>query len=155
MTPAIKLIKNNKILFNIHEYHHAQTAQSYGLEAAEKLAVIEQRIFKTLVVLLDNKELVVAVIAVSSKLSLKYMAKVLGGKKVVMANQAAVERSTGYVLGGVSPLGQKKILKTVIDLSAKNYSTIYVSAGKRGLEIELAAADLCELSNGQFAKITQ
>jgi Cys-tRNA(Pro)/Cys-tRNA(Cys) deacylase len=113
------------------------------------------RVFKTLVVSLDNKELAVGVVPVSSMLSMKRIAKAVGAKKAAMAAQADVERATGYVLGGVSPLGQKKRLKTIIDASAKNYSTIYVSAGRRGLEIELSPEDLGKLVNGIFADICQ
>jgi Cys-tRNA(Pro)/Cys-tRNA(Cys) deacylase len=104
---------------------------------------------------LDNKELAVGVVPVSSMLNMKSMAKAIGAKKAAMAAQADVERATGYVLGGVSPLGQKKRLKTVIDASAQNYSTIYVSAGRRGLEIELDPNDLAKLVNGAFSEIGQ
>jgi Cys-tRNA(Pro)/Cys-tRNA(Cys) deacylase len=155
MTPAINIAKKNKINHEIHEYSHDESSQSYGLEAAEKMAVSEERVFKTLVLNIDNKQLAVGVIPVSSMLSMKLIAKALGVKKVVMADKSDVERSTGYVLGGVSPLGQKKRLKTVIDSSAKNHSTIYVSAGRRGLEIELNPNDLLKLTSGLFAKICQ
>lgn len=153
MTPGINLVKKAKITHKIHEYSHDESSESYGLEAAEKMGVAEDRVFKTLVVALDNNDLVVGILPVSSLLSMKLIAKVLGAKKAVMADKADVERSTGYVLGGVSPLGQKKRLKTVIDSSAKNYSTIYVSAGRRGLEIELAPDDLIKLTSGLLAKI--
>ncbi len=153
MTPAIKLAKQRNITHRVHDYVHDPASESYGLEAAEKLGVSEARVFKTLVVSLDNKELAVAIIPVSSTLSMKLIAKAAGAKKAVMGAPAEVERSTGYVLGGVSPLGQKKRLKTVLDLSAKAFATIYVSAGKRGLEIELAPSDLLLLVNGQLADI--
>jgi len=153
MTPAIKLAKQRNITHRVHDYVHDPASESYGLEAAEKLGVPEARVFKTLVVLLDNKELAVAIIPVSSTLSMKLIAKAAGVKKAIMAAPAEVERSTGYVLGGVSPLGQKKRLRTVLDLSAKAFATIYVSAGKRGLEIELAPSDLLLLVNGQLADI--
>lgn len=153
MTPGINLVKKAKITHKIHEYSHDESSESYGLEAAEKMGVAEDRVFKTLVVALDNNDLVVGILPVSSLLSMKLIAKALGAKKAVMADKADVERSTGYVLGGVSPLGQKKRLKTVIDSSAKNYSTIYVSAGRRGLEIELAPDDLIKLTSGLLAKI--
>ena len=153
MTPAINAAKKNKIVHKVHEYSHDESSQSYGLEAAQKMSVPEERIFKTLVVTLDNKQLAVGVIPVSSMLSMKLIAKALGVKKAAMADKSDVERSTGYVLGGVSPLGQKKRLKTAIDLSAKNYSTIYVSAGRRGLEIELKPEDLIKLTSATIAEI--
>ena len=155
MTPAIKLAKKNKILHRIHEYVHDDSSESYGLEAAEKMGVPEERVFKTLVVTLDNKELAVGVIPVSFKLSMKLIAKAAGAKKAAMADKSDVERSTGYVLGGVSPLGQKKRLKTIIHSSAKKYSMIYVSAGRRGLEIELNPDDLAQLTNAKLAEICQ
>lgn len=155
MTPAINLARKSQIPHRVHEYVHDASTESYGLEAAEKMGVPADRVFKTLVVSLDNRELAVGVVPVSSMLSMKRIAKAAGAKKAAMAAQAEVERSTGYVLGGVSPLGQKKKLKTIIDASAKNYSTIYVSAGRRGLEIELNPKDLATLVNGVFAGICQ
>jgi len=155
MTPGINVAKQRKITHKVHEYTHDPSSESYGLEAAEKLGVDEVRVFKTLVVTLDNKELAVGVVPVLSMLSMKLIAKATGAKKAVMAAQADVERSTGYVLGGVSPLGQKKRLKTIIDLSAKEFSTIYVSAGRRGFEIELSPEDLTTLVNGKLAEICQ
>lgn len=155
MTPGIDVAKKNKVSHKIHEYSHDESSESYGLEAAEKMGVPEERVFKTLVVSVDNKELVVGVIPVSSMLSMKLIAKVSGAKKATMADKSDVERSTGYVLGGVSPLGQKKRLKTIIDLSAKNYPTVYVSAGRRGLEIELSPDDLTKLTGGELAEICQ
>jgi Cys-tRNA(Pro)/Cys-tRNA(Cys) deacylase len=155
MTPGINVVRKNKVSHTIHEYSHDESSESYGLEAAEKLGVPEERVFKTLVVSLDNKELVVGVIPVSSMLSMKLIAKAAGAKKAAMADKSDVERSTGYVLGGVSPLGQKKRLKTIIDSSAKNHSTIYVSAGRRGLEIELSPYDLAKLTSGALAEICQ
>jgi Cys-tRNA(Pro)/Cys-tRNA(Cys) deacylase len=153
MTPAINIAKKNKISYKIREYEHDPASESYGLEAAEKLGLSEERVFKTLVVNIDNKELAVAVVSVSSMLSLKLMAKATGAKKAEMANKADVQRSTGYVLGGVSPLGQKKKLKTFIDGSAQAFETILVSAGRRGLEVELSPLDLKILVNGAFSNI--
>ena len=155
MTPAVNIVRQARLEYQIHEYAHAVASESYGLEAAEKLGVSPQRVFKTLVVSLDNASLAVAVVPVCAMLSLKAMARAAGAKKVVMAAQVDVERSTGYVLGGVSPLGQKKRLKTVIDVSARNHQTVYVSAGRRGLEIELAPDDLVQLVDGIFAEIGQ
>ena len=155
MTPGIHAARKAKIAHKIHEYVHDPSSDTYGLEAAEKLGVSETRAFKTLVVALDNKALAVGVIPVSSMLSMKLMAKAAGARKAAMAIRSDVERSTGYVLGGVSPLGQKKRLKTIIDASARNHSTVYVSAGRRGLEIELSPNDLVRLVNGAFAEICQ
>jgi len=153
MTPGINVAKRAKIAYTVHEYIHDSSISSYGLEAAEKLDVHAARVFKTLVVILDSKELAVGIVPVLSKLSMKLIAKASGAKKAAMATPSDVERSTGYVLGGVSPLGQKKQLKTIIDSSAKNHFTIYVSAGRRGLDIELNPDDLLKLVNGVFAEI--
>lgn len=155
MTPGINQVKKNKVSHKIHEYSHDESGESYGLEAADKMGVTQERIFKTLVVTLDNQNLVVGIIPVSSMLSMKLIAKAVGAKKATMADKLDVERSTGYVLGGVSPLGQKRRLSTIIHSSASNYSSIYVSAGRRGLEIELSPADLAKLTNGKFVDICQ
>lgn len=155
MTPAIELAKQQGICYQVHHYQHDAAAASYGLEAAEKLGIAAERVFKTLVVSVESKTLAVAILPVAHQLNMKLMAKALAAKKVDMANANDVMRSTGYVLGGVSPLGQKKRLPTVIDSSAQQFATIYVSAGRRGLEIELAATDLCRLLSGQFADICQ
>ena len=155
MTPAITLVKKHKINHQVHEYTHDVTAESYGLEAVEKLGIPAERVFKTLVVQVDARELVVGIVPVAGMLSLKAMAKAAGGKKAVMADKALVERTTGYVVGGVSPLGQKKRLKTVIDTTARDFDTINVSAGRRGLEIELSPGDLLQVLNAQYADIAQ
>lgn len=155
MTPGINLAKKAKISFKVHEYIHDPSSESYGLEAAEKLGIPVDRVFKTLIVSLDNRELAVGVIPVSSMLGMKLIAKAVGAKKANMASAVDVERSTGYVLGGVSPLGQKKQLKTFIDLSAEKFETIFVSAGRRGLEIELNPVDLRKLTNGRFTELCQ
>ena len=155
MTPAVNLVKKKKIAHKIHEYIHDPANESYGAEAAEKMGVSENRVFKTLVVSLDGNSLAVGVVPVSSMLNMKAIAKAAGAKKAVMADKAEVERSTGYVLGGVSPLGQKRRLKTLIDQSAEDYPTVYVSAGRRGLEIELPPCGLAQLTSGTFAQIAQ
>ncbi len=125
------------------------------MEAAEKLNIDVARVFKTLVLQLDDGKLTVGIVPVSGQLNLKQQAKAAGGKKAAMADAKLVEKSTGYVLGGVSPLGQKKRLATIIDSSATNYETILVSAGRRGLEIELSPDDLCRLTSAIFAPIAQ
>ncbi|PMG29568.1 aminoacyl-tRNA deacylase [Shewanella sp. 10N.286.52.C2] len=153
MTPAINTLKKHKTPHTIHEYEHDSNAQSYGDEAVEKLGVSASQVFKTLVVTIDSKELAVAVVPMTSMLSLKLLAKALGGKKAVMADKGLAEKTTGYVFGGVSPLGQKRCLKTVINSSAKELNTMYVSAGRRGLEISLAPADLQTLTQATFANI--
>ncbi|OED51655.1 aminoacyl-tRNA deacylase [Aliivibrio fischeri] len=153
MTPATKLLKKAKIEHQVLEYHHDPKAQAYGLEAAEKLGLDQKKVFKTLVVQVDEKELVVGIIPVAEQLSMKLIAKAVKGKKAKMADPAVVQKTTGYVLGGVSPLGQKKRLKTVIDITAESLETIYVSGGKRGLDIGLAPKDLQQVLNAQFLDI--
>ena len=135
-TPAIVAAERAAIAFTVHEYVHDPKAASYGLEAAEKLGVDPARVFKTLVADGDGT-LTVALVPVEAQLDLKAL-----GKRVTMADPKLAERTTGYVAGGISPLGQRKQLPTVIDESALGFETVYVSAGRRGLEIELAPADL-------------
>lgn len=153
MTPAVNIAKKAKINHEIHEYAHDASTESYGLEAAEKLAVPAASVFKTLVVKLDSQTLAVAVIPVSNKLSMKRIAKAAAAKKATMASPDDVQRSTGYVLGGVSPLGQKKRLKTFVDRSAIQCKTMFVSAGRRGLDIELNPEDLVRLVNGVVVEL--
>ncbi len=155
MTPAINAARKAKIAYTIHEYRHDPAAASYGLEAAEKLGVPADRVFKTLVVCLEDRELAVAVVPVSSMLNMKLFARAAGAKKCAMAAAPDVERATGYVLGGVSPLGQKKRLRTIIDSSAVPLASMYVSAGRRGLEIELKPADLKIITGARFDAICQ
>jgi len=155
MTPGISVARKAGVIHKIHEYSHDPAHVSYGLEAAEKMGVEAALVFKTLVISLDSRELAVAVLPVSSMLSMKLIAKAAGAKKAAMAAANEVQRSTGYVLGGVSPLGQKKRLRTFIDDSAQGLSTLYVSAGRRGLEIELAPEDLGKLTGGQFAPLSE
>ena len=154
MTPATKQLKKHKIMFNVHQYQHDTKTSSFGIEAVEKLSLKAEQVFKTLVVCCDTKQLAVAIVPVNVKLDLKAIAKALKVKKVKMAEAKQVEASTGYVLGGVSPLGQKKILSTVIDISAEKFERIYVSGGRRGLEIELAPNDLREQCKAIFANIS-
>jgi Cys-tRNA(Pro)/Cys-tRNA(Cys) deacylase len=155
MTPAIQRAREAKIHFEIHRYEHDPGAESYGEEAADKLGIAYDQVFKTLIVSLDQKQLAVAVVPVARKLDLKAFAEILSAKKASMAAQKDAERATGYVLGGISPLGQKKKLRTVIDSSAVTHASIFVSAGKRGLEIELSPGDLAQLVGGQFAAIAK
>ena len=155
MTPAIKLLEKNNIPHTIHEYVHEPSTESYGLEAAKLLEASPLLIYKTLVVQLDNKQLAVAIIPVENSLNLKSIAKIIGNKKASMASKGDVVRSTGYVLGGVSPLALKKRISTIIDDSAKLHSKIFISGGKRGLEIELSPIDLAKLCSARFADIKQ
>ena len=155
MTPGIDAASKAGIFHVIHEYQHDPASTGYGNEAADKLDVDPAQIFKTLVACVDGKTLVVGVVPVTGMLSMKLIAKAAGGKKAVMADPQEVQRRTGYVLGGVSPLGQKNRLKTFIDGSAENFETVYVSAGRRGLEIELSPADLAKLTGGKLVPLQQ
>ena len=132
MTPAINAARKAGITHRIHEYQHDPAAASYGLEAAEKLGVSADRVFKTLIAELDDGRLAVGIVPVATSLNLKSLAAVIGAKRAEMADMAKAERVTGYVAGGISPIGQKKRLATVLDDSASRHATIYVSAGRRG-----------------------
>jgi Cys-tRNA(Pro)/Cys-tRNA(Cys) deacylase len=151
-TPAIALLKRDKIVHVVHSYQHDSRVSSFGLEAANALGVPPSSCFKTLVASVD-RALTVAVVPVSGSLDLKALAAAVGGKRAEMADPAMAERSSGYVRGGISPLGQRKRLRTVIDDSASLLDAMYVSAGRRGLEIELAPADLARLTGASFAAI--
>ncbi|WP_019673969.1 Cys-tRNA(Pro) deacylase [Psychrobacter lutiphocae] len=153
MTPAVNLAKKLKLDYQVHEYHHDANAESYGLEAADKLGLPPEQVFKTLVVATESDKLAVAVLPVSHTLNFKKMAKALGAKKVQMADPKVVERTTGYVLGGVSPLGQKKRLPTILHNSAESLSVMHVSGGRRGLEIELPPVQLAGALSAKFADI--
>ncbi len=138
--------------FTLHPYDHAAGAPSYGGEAADALGLSHDEVFKTLVARVDGV-LTVAVVPVSGTLDLKALAAAVGGRKAVMAEPADAERTTGYVLGGISPLGQKKALPTVVDDSALGFPTVLVSAGKRGLQVELPPAELVRLTRARTAPI--
>ncbi len=155
MTPAIAKAKKAKISFTLHEYDHDPAVRAYGKEAAEKLGVPEDQLFKTLVVSTGPRDLAVAVVPVAGQLDLKAFAKAMGVKKIAMADKALVERTTGYLTGGVSPIGQKKSLPTIIDASAEKFDTIHVSAGRRGLQICLAPVDLAGLTRARFESISK
>ncbi|MFK3815622.1 Cys-tRNA(Pro) deacylase [Pseudomonas sp. NPDC089407] len=153
MTPALDLLKKHRAEHRVHSYEHDPKSASYGLEAAEKLGLDPQQVFKTLLASSEKGELLVAVVPVVGTLDLKALAHAAGVKKCEMADPASAQRATGYLVGGISPLGQKKRLRTFIDDSAQNFATIHVSAGRRGLEVELAAVVLAEHTQGKFAGI--
>ncbi|MEU2889826.1 Cys-tRNA(Pro) deacylase [Streptomyces albidoflavus] len=153
-TPATVALTAAGAAFTTHAYAHDPAHPSYGEEAAEAMGVSPDRVFKTLVAEVDGR-LTVAVVPVSGSLDLKALATAAGGKKAAMADPAAAERTTGYVRGGISPLGQRTALPTVLDASATGHATICVSAGRRGLEVELAPAVLAELTGAVTAPIAR
>ncbi|WP_369143729.1 Cys-tRNA(Pro) deacylase [Streptomyces sp. R44] len=151
-TPATVALTAAGTPFTLHAYEHDPASASYGEEAAEALGVSPDRVFKTLVADVDG-ELTVAVVPVAGQLDLKALATAVGGKRAAMADPAAAERTTGYVRGGISPLGQRKRLRTVLDSSASDHATVCISAGRRGLEVELSPADLAALTSAVVAPI--
>ncbi|MET7459872.1 Cys-tRNA(Pro) deacylase [Nonomuraea sp. NPDC005501] len=153
-TPATVALTKAKAEFNLHPYDHDPAAQAYGEEAADALGVPYERIFKTLVAEVESG-LAVAVVPVAGRLDLKALASALGGKRAAMADAAKVERVTGYVVGGISPLGQRRQLPTVVDSSALDFGTIYFSAGRRGLQIETAPANLIALTRAVTSPIAK
>ncbi len=150
-TPATALLAKQGVAHQVHSYDHG-AGQAYGPEAAERLGLDPERVFKTLVAEVDGA-LTVGVVPVSATLDLKALAGAVGGKRARMADVAAAERATGYVAGGISPLGQRKRLATVVDASAQRWETVFCSGGRRGLEIELAPADLVRLCGARVAAI--
>jgi Cys-tRNA(Pro)/Cys-tRNA(Cys) deacylase len=147
-TPATRVARAAGVDFQVHAYHHDPAAESYGLEAAAALGVDPARVFKTLMVLRDDA-LVVCVLPVAQRLALKAL-----GKPVSLAPAERAEKATGYVVGGISPLGQRRALATLLDTSALAHPTIYVSAGRRGLELELSPADLVALTGAEVRGLT-
>ncbi|MBB3040311.1 Cys-tRNA(Pro) deacylase [Nocardioides soli] len=153
-TPATVALTRAGIAFTLHEYHHDPRATSYGLEAAEALGLDPDRVLKTLMVSLDGA-LTVGIVPVSGQLDLKGLARALGGSKALMAEVAAAERATGYVAGGISPVGQKRRHPTVLDDTATGFDTVFVSAGRRGLDLEIAPADLVTATGAVVAPISR
>ena len=153
-TPATVALARAGIPFTTHAYEHDPRTAAYGLEAAEKLGLDPDRVFKTLLATVDGA-LAVGVVPVAMQLDLKALAQALGGKRAEMADPALAERKTGYVVGGISPIGQKTSLPTVLDESAILCETIYVSGGRRGLDLELAPDDLLAVTSGRYAPIAR
>ncbi|SHF76203.1 Cys-tRNA(Pro)/Cys-tRNA(Cys) deacylase [Modicisalibacter ilicicola DSM 19980] len=155
MTPAIRLLQYSGSRFELLEYTHDAKAPAYGEEAARELGLSPKVVFKTLVASLDDRRLAVALVPVSHNLDLKALARAAGAKKATLADAALAERATGYVVGGISPLGQKQHLATFIDASAERLERLYVSAGRRGLEIALSPLELQRLTQADFAALAR
>ena len=151
-TPATVALTRAGISFTLHEYAHDPRAESFGLEAAQALGLDPARVFKTLMVTVDTR-LAVAVVPVSGQLDLKALARALGGSRAAMAERAAAERATGYVAGGISPIGQKRRHPTVLDASALDHPTIFVSGGRRGLDLEISPNDLVQVTEAVTAPV--
>lgn len=158
-TPATKRLAELGISYVVHEYQHDPSVQSYGLEAADKLGMPYEQVFKTLVAEIEGGDAAnsyaVAIVPVDQQVNLKLLAKALNAKKAVMAKPEVASRLTGYVVGGISPIGQKKLLPTVIDEMAQLQETVLVSGGKRGFDVELDPEKLLEVTSGIFAPITE
>ena len=153
-TPATIALTKEGVGFTTHTYDHDPSAASFGLEAADALGLPVEQVFKTLLADIDGN-LVVGIVPVHLKLDLKALATSIGGKKAVMADPAVAQRSTGYVVGGISPIGQKRALPTVIDASAELYDVVYVSGGRRGFDVGVAPKDLARITGGQFFQIAR
>jgi Cys-tRNA(Pro)/Cys-tRNA(Cys) deacylase len=153
-TRATELLASLRVAHTVHRYSHDPRHASYGQEASEALGVPPQRVFKTLIADVDGRP-TVAVVPVAGSLDLKALAAAVGGKKAAMADPAAAEKASGYVTGGIAPLGLRKPLPVVVDSSALDYPTVFCSAGQRGVEIELAPADLVRASGAQTAPIAR
>ena len=153
-TPATVALTEAGVPFTVHAYEHDPSHPSYGEEAAEAMGVSPDRVFKTLVADVDGA-LTVAVVPVAGQLDLKALAAAAGGKRAAMADAGAAQRATGYVVGGISPLGQRKRLPTVVDATALDHPTVFVSGGRRGLDVELAGADLVRLTGARTAPIAR
>lgn len=155
-TPAVAMLSRAAVDFTVHEYHHDPANHAFGLETVEALGIPARRVFKTLIAELPGQRArhVCAVVPVTGQLDLKALAQVCGAKKAGMTDPATAERLTGYVVGGISPLGQKRRLPVYLDESAREQSTILVSGGRRGFSVELSADDLLRVVNGSFAALS-
>lgn len=153
VTPAVVALDAAGIAYTIHEYERGEDLRDFGREAAVALGLDHDQVFKTLVVVADD-ELVVAVVPVSCQLSMKRVAAAMGAKKAVMCDPARAERSSGYIVGGISPIGQRKPLRTVVDESAELFDVVYVSGGRRGMDIGLAPNDMVNVLDAVVAPIT-
>jgi len=153
MTPAVNLLRREKIAHTVRSYAHDEHAGSFGAEAVTKLGLDAAQVFKTLLASAGTHELLVAIVPVAGQLDLKALAQAAGCRNCAMADVDAAQRATGYLVGGISPLAQKKRLRTFIDSSAQALATLHVSAGRRGLEVELSPADLARLTGAAFAPI--
>lgn len=151
-TPALKALDSAGVEYRVHEYEHDRRSTNYGLEAAAALGVAASRVFKTLLAT-DGRDLVVGIVPVDRTLDLKALATQLGMKRLVMADPAVAERSTGMVVGGISPVGQKRLLPTVVDESAIGQERVLVSGGRRGLDVELSPQDLVRLTRAVVGSI--
>ncbi len=155
MTPAVKILEEARVDFSLTTYEHDPRSPAYGEEAASVLGLSPKEVFKTLLARLDDGRLVVAIVPVSAQLDLKALAKAAGGRKARLADANDAERATGYVIGGISPLGQKHCLPTFLDASAEDLAVIHVSGGRRGLEISLAPDDLVHLVQARLAPLAR
>lgn len=154
-TPAVAAMEAAGLGYTLHAYDFDDTPGQIGLQAAAAMGVAPERVFKTLVATIDDTELVVAILAVDRELDLKALAKAAGGKRAAMADVAAAERATGYVKGGISPVGQRRRLRTFLDTAAFEQATIIVNGGRRGLQIELGPGDLLAVTSGTAAPIAR
>ena len=152
MTPALLALRGAGVTFTVHDYAHDPRSESFGMEAARELGLDPDRVYKTLMASADGR-LVVAVVPVSGRLDLKALARAVGASKAGMAEVRAAERATGYVAGGISPFGQKRPHPTVVDETVELWDTVYVSGGRRGLDVEIAPADLIEVTGAIVADI--
>ncbi|QJQ96855.1 MULTISPECIES: Cys-tRNA(Pro) deacylase [Halomonadaceae] len=155
MTPAIRTLERSGVSYFLKEYPHDARAPAYGLEAAEALGLAPGSVFKTLLARLDGDRFVVAIVSVDRQLDLKALARAAGARKVAMADPADAERVTGYVVGGISPLGQKRRLPTFLDERAQRLALVHISGGRRGLEIGLSHDDLVRLTQAKVADISR
>ncbi|MDR9439156.1 MAG: Cys-tRNA(Pro) deacylase [Halomonas sp.] len=155
MTPAVKVLEKAGVAFTLAEYDHDPRSPAYGEEAARTLGLSPDAVFKTLLARLDDGRLVMAIVPVSAQLDLKALARAAGGRKASLADPADAERATGYMVGGISPLGQKKRLPAFLDVAAEHLTTLHVSGGRRGLEICLAPDDLAHLTGARLAALAR